>query len=180
MPPTATTMQTAARTTSPRSCAPAGVSYWKSILVSFRSADSHAVRLKDGRGVGVLAVDVHAEVEVTAGGVAVVAHGSDHLAGLHLLSRPDADAVGEHVVIGGFRAVAVVEDDHVPGQAVMGVLVPGVGDQAAGGGVDRGAARGAEVDPGLEGAPARAVAARDGAVGGLDPLAIVVPPEPQR
>src|SRR5690606_15381139 len=100
------------------------------------------------------------------------AHGGDDLAGLDLLAGANADADGVRVVVGGFDAGAVRDDKHVTGEAVAAVAVAGGGHEAAGGGVDRRSARRAEVDPGVEGAPARAVAARDGAVGGLDPLAI--------
>jgi len=121
--------------------------------------------------VAVLA-DVDLEVEVRAGGEAVVADSGDHLAGLDLLPGRDVHAAGVHVAVPGVDVDAVdhvVDDDELAGPALL--ASPGVDDLALGNRVDGGSDRRGHVRAVVVRAPTRAV---DGgvAVGALHHRAV--------
>src|SRR5690606_7851063 len=81
--------------------------------------------------------DVDLEVEVRPGGVAVVPHLGDDLAGTHPLPRLDEHTVGVHVDVPAVERGAgdlVLDDDELAGAAQASR--PGVDDSAVGQRVD--------------------------------------------
>src|SRR6266536_34514 len=108
------------------------------------------------------AVDPDLEMEVRAGAEAGAADVADHLALRDVLAAGDRDA--RLVAVRRGEAAAVVDHHEV---AVAG-LPAAVDDAAGSGGVDRRAVWDADVDAGMEPAPAGAERARDRAAHGPD------------
>src|SRR5690606_30696394 len=99
---------------------------------------------------GLLAPEMDLEVQVGAGGVAVVADGGDDVAGLDLLPLGDVDVLAVHVHVPALHDGAVdlvLDDDQLAGASVDSRA--GVGDDAVGDRVDRGAQRRREVGAGV-------------------------------
>src|SRR3954466_3762470 len=127
------------------------------------SGDVDTASVQPGQRVdalAVLAALVHLEVQVRAGRLATVTQERNGLPGLHVLAGLDQDRV--HVPVDGDVAV-LVEDVH--GQAEAAGRA-GTQHHPVAGRVLRRAHRGREVDPPVEGPPARAEAA--GVPGALD------------
>src|SRR6478735_5830610 len=99
--------------------------------------------LQEGARIDRAVVDAHLEMKVRAGRAAGAADLADHVARGHLLA--DAGAPGGHVGVTGQHAVAVADFDDF---TVTG-LGSHEGNRTFGRGMDRGADRAAEVEPGV-------------------------------
>src|SRR5438132_7231288 len=108
------------------------------------------------------AVHTNLEVEVRAEAMARTADVADHLALGDILAAGDGDL--RLVGVRGGQAVVVVDRDEV----AVPLHPTAVHDRTGGGGVNRSAGGGADVDPGVQAAPAHAERARDRSLHGPD------------
>ena len=90
------------------------------------------------------AVGQHLVVEVSAGGAPGGAEAADHVAALDVAPFLHLEA-GE-VAVARFESEPVVDDD----QVAVGALIPGLCDDAGGGGVDRLALIAGDIEPGVD------------------------------